>query len=286
MITVSMLSTYLYCSRKLYLQNVLKLRETEREDSTIGAIRHTTYDVINKNEQEVVTNIQRKVPKEELHELYKEYYSEHLRNAIRVNKERLKVLGINSGEVFKRLWPLVLEESITRANNIYEFIETHLVFGEKLWELLTPKIVSEFKIISSKLDLIGTIDQVEHWQTGLVPVEIKTGNAPMDGIWPGHKIQLLAYAILLEDYYKKPVKEGFVIYLGSKEKRHLAINPFMKYELNGVIGEVRAILKSKELPDFTASKKKCEKCGLRDKCYNKEFMDNAMNNLIQLSQTI
>ncbi len=281
-----MLSTYLYCSRKLYLQEVLKLEEPEREDAVIGSIRHETYDLINKNEMKIVTSIQRKVPREELQDLYKEYYSEHLRNAIRANKDRLRTLVINSGEIFKRLWPLVLEESITRANSIFDFIETHLIFGDKLWEMLTPKIVSEFKIISAKLELKGIIDQVEHWQTGLVPIEIKTGNAPLEGIWSGHKIQLIAYAMLLEDYYSKPVKEGFVVYLGSKEKRHLAINPFMRYELKELIGQVKTVLTSKELPDFTTSKKKCEKCGLRDRCYNKEFMDNTMNNLIELSQTI
>jgi len=265
------------------LQQVLKLEEPEREDAVIGSIRHETYDLINKNEKDIVISIQRKVPKEDIQDLYKLHYSEHLRKAIRYHKERLETLGINLGDVFKSLWPLIMEESLTRGNNVYNFIETHLVFGEKLWELLIPKVVSEFKIISRKLELIGIIDQVEHWQTGLVPVEIKTGNAPSIGIWPGHKMQIIAYAMLLEDHYKRPVKEGFVFYLDSKEKRHVAINPFMKYELKETITKVKSTLSSKELPDFTTSKNKCNKCGLREKCYNKEFMDNTMNNMVILS---
>ena len=283
MLTVTMLSTYLYCPRKLYLQEVLQLEEPERQDAVIGTIRHETCDLINKSEQDIVSSIQRKVPQEDLQELYKQHYSEHLRNAIRMHKERLKTLALNPGEVFKDLWPLVMEESVTRANNIHQFIETHLVFGEKLWGLLTPKIVSEFKIVSSRYGLIGKIDQIEHWKEGMVPVELKTGNPPFDGIWPDHKMQLIAYALLLEEHSQKPVKEGFVVYLGSKERRHLAINPFMKYELTKTIAEVKELLARRDLPKHTTSKKKCEKCGLRAQCYNQETMEEAMQQLLQIT---
>lgn len=268
-----MLSTYLYCKRKLYLQKVLKLEEPEREDAVLGTIRHETYDLINKHEQALVTSIQRKVPREILHELYKLHYSEHLRNAIRAHKERLLAVGINPGEVFKQFWTLVLEESITRADNIYNFIETHLVFGEKLWESLMPKIVSEFGVLSEELDLVGKIDQVEHWKDGFVPIEIKTGAAPQDGIWPGHRIQLIAYALLLEEHYKKPVKEGFVVYVNSRQRRHVAINPFMKLELKAMIAEIKQLLASRELPEYTPHKRKCESCGLRQQCHDKAFME-------------
>ena len=45
--------------------------------------------------------------------------------------------------VFKQVWPLILEESETRASALYEFIQMHNIYGEELWEKLTPKIKSE-----------------------------------------------------------------------------------------------------------------------------------------------
>ncbi|MBI2659513.1 hypothetical protein HYX05_05440, partial [Candidatus Woesearchaeota archaeon] len=56
-ISVSLLSSYLYCSRKLFLEKVLLLEEPPKESLVMGSIRHETYDNINKKEEEIVTSI-------------------------------------------------------------------------------------------------------------------------------------------------------------------------------------------------------------------------------------
>ena len=56
-ISVSMLSSYLYCPRKLFLQQVLAVEEPPKESLVLGSLRHEIYDFINQSEEKIVTSI-------------------------------------------------------------------------------------------------------------------------------------------------------------------------------------------------------------------------------------
>ena len=275
-ISVSLLSSYLYCSRKLFLEKVLLLEEPPKESLVMGTIRHETYDNINKKEEEIVTSIIKKLSLEELQNIYKQKYLQILRKALANNKKRLDEVNINMLQAYKKSFPFILEESSIRATNIFNFMEANNIFGEELWQKLTPKIISELRIVSEELKLKGIIDQVHVYETEYVPFELKTGKMPKDGVWPSHRIQIAAYSLLLQEKFNKPIKEGFVFYLDSKEKRHIAINPFMKEEVKQIVNEVISLLESKELPDFCNNENKCRSCGLKATCYNEEEVSNLL----------
>ncbi|MDP3766072.1 MAG: CRISPR-associated protein Cas4 [Nanoarchaeota archaeon] len=275
-ISVSLLSTYLYCSRKLFLEKVLLLEEPPKESVVMGSIRHQTYDNVNKKEEVIVTSITKKVPLDNMIALYKREYLAILRKVIINNKKRLEGVNINMLDAYKKSFPFIMEESEIRANNIFNFIEANNVFGEDLWQKLTPKILSELRVESDELKLKGVIDQVHVYGNNYVPFELKTGRMPQDGVWPSHRIQIAAYSLLLQEKFNKDVKEGFVVYLDSKEKRHIAINPFMKQEVRQLVDEIINLLESKELPDFCNNENKCRKCGLKQTCYNEEEVNNLL----------
>ena len=90
-ISVTLLSSYLYCSRKLFLEKVLKLAEPPKESLVMGSIRHEIYDNINKNEEQIVINIEEKVPLEELNVIYRQKFLEFLRKAVLNNKKDWKM---------------------------------------------------------------------------------------------------------------------------------------------------------------------------------------------------
>ena len=177
----------------------------------------------------------------------------------------------------RKSFPFIMEESSVRSDNIVNFIKSNNVFGEELWQKLTPKIISELRVESDELKLKGIIDKVHVYDNEYVPFELKTGRTPSDGIWPSHRIQIAAYSLLLQEKFNKQVKGGFVVYLDTKEKRHIAINPFMKQEIRQLVDEVIALLESKELPDFCNNENKCKKCGLKQTCYNEEEVNNLLN---------
>ena len=275
-IPVSLLSTYLYCSRKLFLEKVLLLEEPPKESLVMGSIRHETYDNINKKEEEIVTSITKRMKADDINALYKQKYLQILRKAIANNKKRLEEINISMLDAYKKSFPFIMEESETRSHNIFSFIEANNVFGSELWEKLTPKIVSELRVESDELRLKGIVDQIHVYGNEYVPFELKTGRTPQDGVWPSHRIQLAAYSLLLQEHFNKPVREGFVVYLDTKEKRHIAINPFMKEEVVKIVDEITALLESRELPDFCSNENKCRKCGLKQTCYNEEEVNNLL----------
>ena len=275
-ISVSLLSSYLYCSRKLFLEKVLLLEEPPKESLVMGSIRHETYDNINKKEQEIVTSITKKATLEKIQEVYRKEYLKLLRKAIANNKKRLNEVNLNMLDAYKKSFPFIMEESGMRATNIFIFIEENNVFGEELWQKLTPKIISELRIESDELKLKGVIDQVHVYDNEYIPFELKTGRTPQDGVWPSHRIQIAAYSLLLKEKFNKQIKEGFVVYLDTKEKRHIAFNSFMKEEVKQIVNDILELLESKELPDFCDNENKCRKCGLKQTCYNEEEVNNLL----------
>jgi len=278
-LSVSMLTSYMYCKRKLYLQYVLGLIEPVKESTIKGTIRHETYDLINKEEEKIVKSIKSKKTLEELKEIYKKETSGFLRNTISKYKEELKKVDISSKQLFKNTWPLIIEESEARANNVFNFIEKNLIFGEELWEKLTPKIKSEVYIDSDKLNLKGVIDQIEIYEEGIVPIELKTGNCPKEDVWPNHKIQVGAYALLLEEKFKQKVKAGFVNYLDAKQKRQITINSFLLHEITSLISKVQLTINSAKVPEFTTNPNKCNSCGLKQQCYDNSLINNKIKTI-------
>ncbi|MBW2975163.1 CRISPR-associated protein Cas4 [Candidatus Woesearchaeota archaeon] len=284
MISVTTLTSYMYCARKLYLQYVLRLSEPPKEALVKGSIRHKTHENINLAEEELVKGIKKGMALEDLKGRYHQKYREILLQVIKENKEELKKFSILPHELFKNVWPLILSESETRAGIVHDFILKHKVFGDALWEKLTPKVESELKISSEKLGLRGIIDQIEVYEGGFVPVELKTGKAPKEGVWPGHKIQLIAYALLMEEKFNTEIKEGFVHYLDTKQKRHIPINPFMRIEVKELIDKVNALLSSYKLPDFEKNQNKCQNCGLKEDCYNEKKLNELLEQKITPSK--
>lgn len=278
MISVTMLSSYLYCARKLYLEYVLRLSEPPKESLVLGSIRHETYDMINKSEEAIVKSITKKTPFEEVYAAYKKEHSLILREAIKENAKELRGFGLAPEEVFRRTWPKVLIETERRAKNLFSFMEKNNIYGEELWEKLTPKIISELKVTSEALGLKGIVDMMEVYDDSIVPIELKTGKSPMRGAWDSHRVQLLAYIMLLsEKNGSKTIREGRIIYLDTNKTVPVMTNPFAEIEVKELIEKVSALLKSEKIPDFCGSDNKCNACGLKGSCYNEKELKNRLN---------
>ncbi|MEK6876096.1 MAG: CRISPR-associated protein Cas4, partial [Nanoarchaeota archaeon] len=227
----------------------------------------------------IVRSIREKIQYSQLLSTYKACYSKILKEKIIQNKPKIREVNLNIVDVFKKTWPLILKEAELRANNIFNFILEYDVYGSELWEKLTPKIISEKMVESEKLQLKGVIDRIEVYQNSYVPVELKTGKMPKEGVWPGHRIQIAAYAMLIEENFNTNVKEGLIRYLDTNETRQIAINPFMKEEIIGLVKEIQGLLKANEIPNYCENKNKCVKCGLRSTCYNEQEVTTLLSEI-------
>lgn len=275
-----MLSGYLYCARKLYLEYVMKLSEPPKESLVLGSIRHETYDGINKIEEKLVRAIKEKTGFDALFERYKQSHSSILREAIKKYKAELSRFNLAQEEVFRRIWPLVMMESEKRTRNVHSFMEKTGLARDELWEKLTPKIISELKITSYSIGLKGIIDQIEVYTDFIIPIELKTGKSPASGAWPGHRIQLLAYLLLLsEAKNEKVIKEGKIIYLDSKKEVQIAMNPFAEKEVKELISKINGMLNSDKIPQYCGNDNKCNACGLKERCYDEKSLKERLISL-------
>ncbi|MBU1704250.1 MAG: CRISPR-associated protein Cas4, partial [Nanoarchaeota archaeon] len=192
------------------------------------------------------------------------------------NKQQIIGVELLPEDLFMQVLPLIRNEAGTRSKQLFDFFSKHNVFGEELWQKLTPKILSEQKIDSPNLGLKGIIDQIEVYGEEYVPIELKTGKCPKEGVWPGHRIQVAAYALLIEDFFKKDVKEAFVNYLDSQERRQILMNQFLRLEVVGLIDKVKSLLSRYELPGLSGNENKCCMCSLKDKCFDDAYLKKLL----------
>ena len=157
MISVTSLSSYLYCQRKLFLERVLGLFEIPKAALIKGTVRHETYDLINKSEEDFVKSIIKKTSFDELKQKYKREYEKLLRQVVIKNKFKIQKVDLLPLDLFEKVLPMIRAEAEIRADKIYTFISKHNVFGVELWDKLTPKIISEQRIDSQTLSLKGII---------------------------------------------------------------------------------------------------------------------------------
>lgn len=280
MLSVTMLSECMYCPRKLYLQYVLGLAEPPKECLVLGSLKHKVFEEINNSEQRIVSSINEKISLSDMKSLYKSEYFRILKEVIEKKKKDLDQFSIPLSDAFKRMMNSVFEEAEQRAENVFNFIESNAVFGEELWEKLTPKILSEIRVESKDLLLKGVIDRIEVYGDSFVPIELKTGKSPREGAWPGHKLQLSAYMVVLEQDGKH-IDHGRIVYLDSKSVVKVVINPFIEEDVKKHVDHVNLVLSSRQAPPFVDNMNKCASCGLKDRCYDKAFIEKRLSEVLK-----
>jgi CRISPR-associated protein Cas4 len=283
LISVTSLSSYLYCSRKLFLERVLRLVSPPKKAIITGTICHTCYEKINKIEETIVKTISSNETLNDIKHRYSSMYSSLLKQTLTEQKYSLKPLNTTLVGMYNEIFPILEQEAEVRAKKVSQFIIENKIYGQELWDKLTPKIKSEVKLSSPTLGLIGVVDQLEISSDSIVPIELKTGSVPKTGTWPSHRIQTAAYMALLQEVYKQEIRYGFVYYLDKLEKRRITNNSFIRDEVIDLKNKVSNLLTSNKLPDFVKNKNKCVSCSLKDKCYDSQFMQQRMQLLLSKS---
>ena len=278
MISVSALCSYSYCQRKFYLQYALKIYVPFPKDSMIkGTVRHEVEEYAIKGQERIIKHLTLDTLdtlEKQFHSLYKELFT----GAIERHKKTLEETGVNIEEFETKAYPQMVATAKFRIKQIKDFALKHRLEKEELFKQLIPKISPEVKIDTQFLQLRGIIDQVEDHKDYLLPIELKTGSIPKEGVWPSHKIQAAAYMMMLNEVHgQKLAQKAVVRYLDAGEEREVILNPFLEMEIKNLVRDTNNLRETPELPDFVENKNKCNSCQLKEHCYNDEFMKEKMN---------
>lgn len=116
---------------------------------------------------------------------------------------------------------------------------------------------------SERLGLAGRLDMVVLAGGDVIPVDFKHGTAP-----PGrnHRYQLTAYALLVEEVWKRPVRRGFIGLIPLKKAVPVPITATMREEVRRSITAIRQMIAAERMPPPTRIRGRCADCEFRCWC--------------------
>ncbi len=258
-ISVTDITSYLFCPRKLYLKKVKGIKEKPNKKMVLGFLKHKVFELFNKNESIIVSGIKQEISEEKIVFHYKSHLKSLVHQVSSLHQNLLQTFSINITDLVRDVFDFMEEDINLRKKPIKESLSQGF-FGKEIWKNLKPKYITEYKIISEKLGLVGKIDRVK-FENKIVPYEIKT----RDKIYYSDKIQLAAYILLLEDKFKEKIYSGIIE--TNKGKQEIIIDEKMRKEVLEIAEKIRNFNREQE-PKFHNNFAKCSKCKLRDKCFD------------------
>jgi CRISPR-associated protein Cas1 len=131
------------------------------------------------------------------------------------------------------------------------------------------------ELASEALGLLGKVDCVRRRDGSHLPYEHKRGR-PARGSddaaqpWPSDRLQLIAYAVLLEEAFGQPIPEGRIRYHAANVTVRVPIDAAARAELKAAVEEARRLRDSTDRPPITENPRLCEKCSLAPVCLPEE----------------
>ena len=128
---------------------------------------------------------------------------------------------------------------------------------------------------SERWGLKGRIDCVKRRDGQIVPYEHKRGRSARgaDGrpaAWPSDRVQIIAYAALVEEQTGREVSEGRVRYHADNVLVHVPFDEAARAELERAIARARELQATVERPPVAENERLCVKCSLAPVCLPEE----------------
>ena len=261
MINISSIKTHMYCPMNLYIQNHVDNDENKDYQLAIEIkkLKIDIRDLIQKNMRKIKKNMSL----DEIEHLLSENidsYIESTLNAIKamdfdMTTEQITEI-IDSTYFNIKITALKINQTMPLLNkNAFEIID-----------MFFPNCMYSYLLKDSSLGLIGICDKIEIIDGRYYPVLIKNSNPPLKGVWDQDAIELVAYAILLEEEFDTEVFVGFVDYEKIGERRPVVMDVNLRKGLFEVMREVKEIIDNKKLPNVRRNIRKCENCKYNEIC--------------------
>lgn len=189
-----------------------------------------------------------------------------------VNSPLLRVMSLHALAYCERLFYLEEVENLRIADaSVYAGRRLHVELAreEEDDDWITLNLQSE------SLGLIGKIDCLRKRDGLIIPYEHKRGRAARskDGApeaWKTDRLQLIAYALLVEEHLGKPITEGRIRYHSDNVTVRVKIDEEARADLSAAIQRAQDLRDSLERPPITDNEKLCVKCSLAPACLPEE----------------
>jgi CRISPR-associated exonuclease Cas4 len=117
-------------------------------------------------------------------------------------------------------------------------------------------------LVSERLGMRGEVDLVIETETELIPVDYKLSSKMGEHF----RLQLTAYALMLEDAWGAPVKRGFFYWIPQRRAEEMRITVRQRAKLDEALAAMNAMLLREQMPQPTRQRSKCVGCEFRRFC--------------------
>lgn len=133
---------------------------------------------------------------------------------------------------------------------------------------------SQHVLENAELGLRGKVDALRRRDGRLIPYEHKRGH-PLHqeegpSAWPSDRLQLGAYAVLLEEALREEIPEGRVRYHAENTLVRLPIDAKLREEVRAAVHRAEELRRRTERPPITDNERLCVRCSLAPVCLPEE----------------
>lgn len=184
-----------------------------------------------------------------------------------MNEPLVSVAGLHALVYCERLFYLEEVERIRVA-------DASVFAGRRLHEEVTETDEGQLRRMtfeSDELGMRGTVDVLRRRDGVLVVYEHKRGrSAPKREAWESDRVQLGAYAMLVEDALGQRLEEGRVRYHADNVTVRIPIDDGLRERVRTAVARARALGVSVQRPPVTEHEQRCERCSLARVCLPEE----------------
>jgi CRISPR-associated protein Cas4 len=129
-------------------------------------------------------------------------------------------------------------------------------------------LVLEAPVESKSLGLCGKVDAVAITSSEAVPIEIKLETSPekVKRLATHHLVQVIAYAIAVEETFKKPVWRALIVSSEGGAAFEIRVGPVLRERVYRLVKELWRVVEEERLPRPTPSVRKCSACFYKKFC--------------------
>lgn len=182
----------------------------------------------------------------------------------------LRVMSLHALAYCPRLFYLEEVEEIRVADGrVYAGRELHAALeadedGER----------TQLELTDPQLGLVGKVDALRRRDGSLLPYEHKRGRSRREGntpaAWPSDRLQVIAYAVMIESATGQAVAEGRVRYHADKVTVRVPIDENARADLVEAVATARRLRESTERPPVAENDRLCTRCSLAPVCLPEE----------------
>lgn len=131
------------------------------------------------------------------------------------------------------------------------------------------------ELASEALGLVGKVDCLRRRDGSHLPYEHKRGRPARAAdksleAWPSDRLQIIAYAVLIEEATGETVPEGRIRYHAENVTVRVPIDATARSDLANAVAEARRLRESTDRPPIAENARLCEKCSLAPVCLPEE----------------